>query len=122
MNTGWDDLWMQANVFFNDDAVDAFFIDLLDAFLDKGIILDGYGEREGFAFPVPVLIIIQVFGVLVAGQCIAAASRVEIVGRVLGRVEVMLHECKVAVIDDLDHLLTFRIVGYRADPFCYRGS
>lgn len=113
---------MQANVFFNDDVVDAFFIDLLDAFLDKGIILDGHGERERFAFPVPVLIIIQVFGVLVAGQCIAAASRVEIVGRVLRRVEVMLQESKVAVVDDLDHPLTFRIIGYRGDAFGDSGS
>ncbi len=73
---------MQANIFFNDDAVDVFFIDLFDAFLGKGIILDGHGEREGFAFPVPVLIIIQVFDVLVAGQRVAATSRVEMIGRV----------------------------------------
>jgi hypothetical protein len=110
---------MQTNVFFNDDAVDVFLFDLLDAFLGKGIILDGHGERERFAFPVPVLIIIQVFGVLVAGQRIAATPCVEIVGRVRRRIEVMFQESKVAVIDDLYHHLAFRIIGYRADPFCY---
>jgi len=113
---------MQANVFFNDDAVDAFFVDLFDAFLGKGIILYGHCECEGFALPVPVLIIIQVFGVLVAGQRIAATSCVKIIGRVLWRVEIMFQEGKVGVVDDLDHLLTFRIIGYRADPFCYSGG
>ena len=113
---------MQANVFFNDDAVDVFFLDFFDAFLGKRIIFNDHGERERFAFPVPILIIIQVFGILVAGQRIAAASCVEIVGRVLRRAEVMLHESKVAVVDDLDHPLTFRIIGYCADPFCYTSS
>lgn len=83
--------------------VDVRGIDLFDARLDQGIVVHLDGKRKGFAFPVAVRVIVEVFRILVTRKRIIATAAVEMIGRVLWRVFVMPQKSKMRVVDDLDH-------------------
>ena len=110
MESGLFSVAGNADIFLDDLVVDVGSIDLLYAGLDQGIVPDLHGKGERFAFPVPIDIIIQVLGVLVADQRIEAAPGVEVIGRVLWRIFIVPQEGKVGVVDDLYHP---EIVGVR---------
>src|SRR5580692_12691505 len=90
-------------ILLDDDMVDVRGIDLFDAGLDQGVVVHLDGKRKGFAFPVAVRVIVEVFRILVARQRIIAPSAVEMIGRVLWRVFVVPQKSKMGVVDDLDH-------------------
>jgi hypothetical protein len=105
------------DVFFDDHSIDPFFLDFFNASLDQGVVVDGHGECKGLAFPIPVLVIIQVFGILVTCQGVAAAAGIEVIGGILRRVGGMAQERKVGIIDDLDHVLILVVMCHFADAF-----
>lgn len=77
--------------------------DFFDAFLDEGIAVEGDGEVEGFAFPVLVGEEVEVLGVLVTGEGVAAAAG--------GEGGAVVEEGEVGGVEDLDHFLVFGVVG-----------
>lgn len=91
------------DVAFYDLVVYTCTFDFFDAFLDEGIPVEGDGEGEGFAFPVLVGEEVEVFGVLVTGEGVAAAAG--------GEGGPVVEEREVGVVEDLDHFLVFGVVG-----------
>ena len=77
------------DIFFDDDVIDVCAFHLFYPGLGQGIVAELNGECKGFTLPVPVGVKVQVLGVLIAGQGIAAAAGIEMVGRILRRVDVV---------------------------------
>jgi hypothetical protein len=102
-------LWY-TDIFFDDDAIDASAFDFFESLLDEGIVGDGNGEVERFSFPVAVIIIVQVFGVLISGEGVSATAGVEMIGGIFWGVEVMVEEGEMVLVDDFDHRLVFGVV------------
>jgi len=105
-------------IFFDDFAVDAGALHFFPPFLDEGIVVDGDGEIEGFCLPVVVDVIVEVFGILVTGQGVAAAACVEVIGGIFFRRLVVFEKGEVGVVDDLYHRLIFCVIGDDAVALC----
>src|ERR1700722_15416616 len=92
-----------ADIFFDDLMIYVGSIDLFNTSLDQGIVPDLHSKGKRLALPVPIDIIIQVLGILIADQHVAAATSVEMVGRIFDGVEIVAQKSEMGVVDDLDH-------------------
>jgi len=57
--------------------------------LHQRIAVETYGESKRLAFPAPVDVKVEVFGILIALDGIAATTRIKVICRVLRKIDIM---------------------------------
>jgi len=76
-------------ILFNDLSVNSCVNDLFHAPLDQGVVVNRYRKRKCFAFPISVFVIIQVLGILIPGQRVAAPACIKIIGGVFWGIQIV---------------------------------